>query len=189
MKIHVPDQAFQSGLLDKTYHDRLLADLERITLKAGVPPDYVWSRLSDYCPAEDGQWLRAVKRGSTQGLAFVGGKGKKFNPPVEDKMMAMTGACLRNYIDARMMPVQEVIHALKDDSMPHPTVLLIPNFCLDKGDGGNIAQWEISSLLGMLYTRMARNLKTVIYVGSMTALEANYGEAFKAHINAHYQMI
>lgn len=189
MKIQIPDQVFQSGLLDKTYHDRLLADLERITQLAGIPPEYVWTRLSDYCPAEEGQWLRTIKKGPHIGLAFVGGKGKKFSPPVEDKMMAMTGACLRNYIDARMMPVQEVIHALKADTMPWPTVLLIPNFCLDKGDGGNIAQWEISSLLGLLYSRMARNLKTILYVGSMTALEANYGEAFKAHIQAHYQLI
>lgn len=189
MKIQVPDQAFKSGLLDKTYHDRLLADLERITLTAGIPPHYVWARLSDYCPAEDGQWVKSLKRNAEQGLAFVGGKGKKFSPPIEDKMMAMTGACLRNYIDARMMPVQEVIRALKEDSMPSPTVLLIPNFCLDKGDGGNIAQWEISSLLGLLYSRMARNLKTVIYVGSMTSLEANYGEAFKSHIQSHYHLI
>lgn len=189
MKIQVPDQAFKSGLLDKTYHDRLLADLERITLTAGIPPEYVWTRLSDFCPGEDGGWLRSLKKCTQQGLAFVGGKGKKFTPPIEDKMMAMTGACLRNYIDARMMPVQEVIHALKNDTMPTPTVLFIPNFCLDKGDGGNIAQWEISSLLGLLYSRMAKNLKTVIYVGSMTSLEANYGEAFKAHIQSHYQLI
>lgn len=189
MKVEIPESVFEIGILNKEYHDRLIADLERIAERAGIPPHFVWSKLSAYCTEEDVQWVRAMRKGTQHGLAYVGGKGKKFNVPVEDKMMAITGACLRNYIDARMMAVQEVIAALKEDAMPRPTVLLIPNFCLDRGDGGNIAQWEISSLLGLLYTRLAQNLKTVIYLGSMQALEANYGEAFKTHIQAHYHLI
>jgi len=87
------------------------------------------------------------------------------------------------------MSVRDVIHRLPDDNMPQPTVLLIPNFCMDKGDGGHIAQWEISSLLGLLYTRLARNLKTVIYIGSMASLADNYGSAFRTHVEAHYSQV
>lgn len=181
----IPAEVFEIGILNIEYHAKLIADLERIAEKAGIPASMVWSRLSQYCEDKDVAWVKHIRKGEDNGLAYVG----KFKVPVEDKMMAITGACLRNYIDARIMPVQEVIARLKDDSMPQPTVLLIPNFCMDKGNGGDIAQWQISSLLGMLYSRLAKNLKTVLYVGSLPALESNYGEAFRKHIEHHYKLV
>lgn len=183
MTTKIPDYVFEEKRLDKEYHARLIADLDRVAELAAIPPKMVYSRLSQYCTGDDLTWVRGLKKGDQpQGLVYIG----KYTIPVEDKMMAITGACLRNFIDARMMPVQEVISRLKSDDMPHPTVLLIPNFCLEKGEGGDIAQWHISSLLGLLYTRMTKNLKTVLYVGSLSALEKNYGESFRNHIESHY---
>lgn len=186
MKLNIPEEVFEIGILNRQYHDRLLADLERLAAKAGIPPEFVWAKLSKYCTDAEVTWVKEMRRGDTHGMAYVGNKTKV---PVEDKMMAITGACLRNYTDARIMSVQDVIHRLHEDNMPQPTVLLIPNFCMDKGDGGHIAQWEISSLLGLLYSRLARNLKTVIYVGSMASLADNYGSAFRTHVEAHYSLI
>lgn len=178
----IPQQAFDSGLLDIEHHERLLADLNKVSDIAGIPPRFVWSRLSEYCKGEDYKWLASMRTAETNGMVYVG----KTERPIEDTMMAITGACLRNYIDARVMSVQEVIQRLKENEMPSPTVLLIPNFCLDKDGGGNLPAWQVSSLLGLLYTRLSRNLKTILYVGSMAAMHTSYGDAFTAHIEAHY---
>lgn len=181
----IPSEVFEIGILNKDYHQKLIADLERIAEKAGIPDYMVWSRLSQYCTDKDVAWVKHIRKGDDNGLAYVG----EFSVPVEDKMMAIAGACLRNYIDAKVMPVQEVIARLKNDTMPSPTVLLIPNFCLDQGDGGEIAQWQISSLLGMLYSRLAKNLKTVLYIGSLASLQKNYGVSFRKHIEHHYKTV
>lgn len=182
MTIKIPAEAFEQKILDSTYHERLIADLPHLCQIAGIPPQMVWSRLSDFCTGDDLTWVRALKKTELLGLAYTG----TTNPPVSDKLMAIAGACLRNYIDARVMAVQDVLTYLKNDTMPAPTVLLIPNFCLDKGEGGDIAQWHISSLLGLLYSRHTKNLKTVLYIGSLTSLEKNYGTAFRQHIETHF---
>lgn len=183
--VKIPEEAFSSGVLDKEYHARLLIDLERFTAMAGIPPAFVWTRLSSYCSLEEIAWVQGMRRGEDYGLCYFGELGV----PVEDKMMAIAGACLRNYIDAKVMPVQAVLSMLKEDKSPSATVLLIPNFCLGKEEGGAIANWQSSSLLGMLYSRLAQNLKTVIYISSEEALEKNYGDAFLKHVKSHYTMI
>ena len=183
--IEVPKEVFEIGILKKDYHERLLADLDRVASQAGIPAPFVWSKLSQYCNEADVAWVKALKHGKDNGMAYIG----EFENPIEDRMMAITGACLRNYVDARLMSVQEVLSRLKSDNMPHPTVLLIPNFCLDKKEGGDIPAWQVSGLLGMLYARLARGLKTVVHVGSMEALQKYYGEAFYKHITAHYKLV
>jgi hypothetical protein len=185
-KMEIPSEVFEIGILDKEYHARLLANLEGFASMAGIPQEFIWAKMSEYCSPEEMSWVRRMRMGSDHGLCYRG----QFPVPIEDKMMAMTGACLRNYIDARMMSVQEVLSQLKDGVMPHqPTVLLIPNFCLSHGAGGDIPTWQSSNLLGLLYSRLARNLKTVLYIDSEPGLAKNYGEPFLKHIRAHYTLI
>lgn len=185
LAVDIPKEVFSEGLLDKVHHERLLADLPKVAEMAGIPPQFVWSKLSEYCKGEDYQWVRHIRSLPSQGLCYTA----KQAVPVEDKMMAITGALLRNYIDARVLSLQEVIARLKDGDMPSPTVLLIPNFCLDKSEGGDIPSWQVSSLLGLLITRMSQNLKTVLYVSSIATLEKSYGEVFKQHITTHFEMV
>lgn len=183
---HIPQEVFDKKILDLEYHGRLIANVDAVLHTAGILPHMLWSRLSDYCTEPEVSWVRNIKKQtSTCGLLLTG----KSKTPVEDRMMAIAGACLRNYVDARMMPVQDVLSLCKSDSMPSPTVLLIPNFCLDKGEGGDIPQWQVSSLLGLLLGRMARGHRTVLYVSSLAALEAHYGGTFRSHVEAHYQTV
>lgn len=186
MSICIPEEVFEIGILNREYHDRLLADLKRFAAKAGIPPDFVWSKLSQYCTDADMAWVRGMRDGNDHGLIY---EGTEFHVPVEDKMMAIAGACLRNYIDARVMTVQDVLNRLKDDNMPAPTLILVPNFCMSKDDVNSVAPWQAAALLGWLYSRLAKNLKTVLYVGSMPTLEKAYGEAMARHLKAHYTII
>lgn len=181
----IPKEAFSSGLLNKEFHDRLISDLERLVRKAGVPASAVWSRLSDYCKkGEDYDWVRDMRITSDAGLAYVG----KTEIPVQDKMTAIVGACLRNYTDARVMTLQDVIKRLKDDTMPSPTLLLIPNFYLGKDEGGDVPTWETTKLLDLLMSRHAEGKKTVLFVSSLPGLEKAYGAPFREHIEGKYSI-
>lgn len=186
----IPAEAIQRGIIDPEYHARLIADINRHARTAGIPPKFIVSKLSDFCTPPEIEWVRNLNLGKDNGMVYVG----KIPTPahrtsavaMEDKMSAIAGACLRNFTSAQVMSVQEVLALLKTDDMPTPTVLLIPNFCLDQGSGGTLPAWQISSLLGMLYSRLSKNLQTVLYVSSEKALVTSYGEPFWTHITAHY---
>lgn len=183
LKVQIPEEVFKSKLLDKDFHERLIQDLQQVVSTAGVPVNAVWMRLSTHCCEKEMMWVKNMRSASNCGLIFI---GANFPVPAEMKMTAITGVCLRNYTDARMMPVQEVIKRIKDDSMPSPTVLLIPNFCLDKTNGGDVPSWEISSLMGLLLSRVGKGLKTVLCATSMAVVQKQYGDSFKALIESKF---
>lgn len=176
----VPQHVIDAGILNLEFHQRLIADIDRIAARAGIPVSAMYSRLPDYMSAGEVEWIRDLRKSSDMGMVYSGNR----KHPIEDTMISIAGACLRNYIDVRFMPVQQVIARLVAGNMPSPTVLLIPNFFIETG--GDIAPWHVPELLGMLYTRMANNQKTILYVSSMAAMEKSYGDSFKNHLTAHY---
>lgn len=184
-KIKIPEEAFKRKLLDKDFHERLIQDLPQVVATAGVPASAVWMRLSTCCSKVEMLWVKNMRSLDDCGLLFV---GNNFQVPVETKMVAITGVCLRNYTDARVMPVQDVVKRIKDDSMPTPTILLIPNFCLDKANGGDVPSWEISNLMGLLLSRMGKGLKTILYASSMAVLQKQYGDSFKALLETKFSI-
>jgi hypothetical protein len=185
--IKVPAEAFKKKHLDRDYHDALLSDLGHIAEVAGVPPSAVWSHVSTCCTASEMTWVRNLFHPSDCGLLFV---GSNFKNLVADKMEVITGACLRNYIDARVMGIHEVINRLNNDDMPTPNVLLIPNFCMPKADNGTntVAAWESNRLLGMLESRVRKDKKTILHVTSLGDVEKQYGEAFRLLLEAKFSI-
>jgi len=102
-----------------------------------------------------------------------------------ERFSAMAAACLRNYIAARVMTVQDVLEALGEGTMPQPTVLLIPNFYTG-ADGGKMAQWDIPALLGMLYSRQSAGLQTVVYVNDLAPMGKAYGIGCEQHLGGQH---
>lgn len=180
------EQAIESGLIDPVAHDMLLADIQGVVRQAGIPERYVWTPIRDYCAEDEINYVSTLKDPDADaiGMMYIGNID---GASVNDRMMSIAGTCLRNYINAKVMTVQDVIHALKSDSMPsNVSVLLIPNFFIGKKDGGHIADWEVSALLGMLYKRQQEGKKTVIYVSDKKALEAEYGKLFIDHLDGKF---
>ncbi len=186
MSAELYDAAIESGLINVTDHDMLLADIKGVVRQAGIQEKYVWIPLREYCGEDEIDYVSTLNDPDADaiGMVYVGNiEGASVN----DRMMSIAGTCLRNYINAKVMTVQDVIHALKNDSMPsNVSVLLIPNFFIGKKEGGHIADWEISALLGMLYKRQQEGKKTVIYVSDKQALEAEYGKTFIDHMDGKF---
>lgn len=189
MSLELRTQAIESGLIDETTHEMLLADLPGVLRQANIPEKFVWTSIHDYCGEAEIDYVSTLndKDAEAIGMMYVGNiEGASVN----DRMMSIAGTCLRNYINARVMTVQDVILSLKTDTMPtNVSVLLIPNFFIGKKYGGSIADWEVSALLGMLYKRQHEGKKTILYISDKKALEAEYGKTFIDHMNGKFVLI
>lgn len=187
MSAALQQAAFESGLMDKGYHERLIADIQGVVQQAGIPELYVWTSMRKHCGGDEISYITDLKTHTDKenpvfGMVYL---GKVKDTPINDRMMSIAGACLRNYINAKVMNLQEILVAMKNNMMPSPTVLLIPNFFLNRSDGGRIAEWEISSLIGLLYKRQQEDKQTVLYVGDWDGMKADYGQVFADHIGGN----
>lgn len=187
MSSALKEAAYESGLMDHTYHERLVADIKVVIQQAGIPEPYVWTSMRKHCGEHEVAYVHAIKEHAEQdnpvfGMVYL---GNVKDSPINDRMMSIAGACLRNYINAKVMTVQEVLLAMKEQNMPSPTVLLIPNFFLSRSDGGRIAEWEVSSLIGLLYKRQQESKQTVLYVGDWDGMKAEYGQVFADHLGGN----
>jgi hypothetical protein len=183
-KIHAPKEAYESGLLNEEYHERLFANLGVYVRKAGVPPHVVWSRLSEHCvKGQDYDWAVNLRKTLDGGLVY----NLKSQPMAEARMKAIVGLCLRNYTDGRLLTLQEVLRRIKEHGFEdQPTVLLIPNFSLAEEDKFETTALQRQELLGMLIDRATTGKKTVLYVANMTVLEKQYGPTMKEHLETYF---
>ena len=179
--IQVPQEAFTEGVLDKTYHARLLANVEGFASDAGIPPMFVWKSATTICSKRELEVAAYVRKSEKPGVLFIG-------EPVDVKFMALTGMFLRNYIQAKFVTLQELLSSLKAEEAPSPSVLLIPNFCVAKSAGGDVPQWQLPLLLGFLLTRASSTQKTFLHIDSVRSLE-DYGLPIYSHIMDNYEVV
>lgn len=176
---------YKPEILVPDYHLRLVEEIESVAQVANIPSRYIYkTRIADWCDETDENWVKRLKFWSEEGIAGLYYTGKIQH--VEDRMMVMAGACIRNFIDARVYTVQSLIVKLKEETMPDPTVVFVPNFFLMPGSGGKLPEWQIALLMGWLMRRYTKNLQTCLYVESMPKLGDLYGNLFKEHLELHF---
>lgn len=178
--------AIDTGLIDEATHEMLLADLSHWSRQAGIPEGFVFSSLTKYCDKKaELDYVASLMDPDEEviGMMYLGKVG---GASINDRMMAIAGVCLRNYINAKVMTVQDVIQSLKDNSMPSPSVLLIPNFFLSTKGGKHVADWQVSSLLGMLYKRQQEGKQTVLYISNQKDMASEYGDSFTQHMHGKF---
>jgi hypothetical protein len=186
------DEAIEAGIIDEVQHIQLLSDIAGYTRTAGIPESYVWTSATEYCDEEELAYINTIKkslheRDGALGMVYV---GDVEGSPVNERMMAIAGVCLRNYINAKVMTLQAVLESLKAQTFPsNVSVLLIPNFFSSRADGGRIAEWEVANLLGLLYQRQQDGRHTVLHVSNLKELGDEYGKSFKKHLNTHFTIV
>lgn len=175
---------YDPGILDADAHWPLVEDLDRITSTANIPETFVYTRsMASYCDQEEVDWvkkLRQHRKAGKAGLMYTG-----TSKSVSDRMMAITGALLRNYIDARFYMVQDVIDQLRSGTMPSPTVALCPNF-VTFGKESPEVDWKCSLLLSWLLKRYAEGKITILYAASYQKANNQWGSALAEELEAHY---
>jgi len=179
---------YDPGLLVPKHHRKLVENIEKVCGQARIPALYVHTcPLDKYCDEADIGWVKGYHGWADKGVAGMAYTNQVNR--VEDRMMAIAGALIRNYIDAKVMTVQEIIQAVKDDDTPMCSTLLVPNFYLPRDSGGKLPEWQVSMLSGAMLSRFSRGVQTVIYVDDMTKLARDYGQMLAEHIKNHYYMV
>ncbi len=177
---------YESGVLKPELHGRLVENIDAYAKDAFITVDWISSRLTDYCGEPEIEWLRRFKfhhQEKCYGLCLTGDSST-----VIDRMSAMAGGLLRNFIRARVM----TLHTILSDDAPDltgTTALLVPNFYLTKGGGANIPQWKIGELQDLLMNRRLQGLMTIVYVEDMAKMGNDYGVHTRKFVEANYTVL
>lgn len=171
------------SVLDPQRHARLLADLENICHVANVPRTFVHQSMTGFCDGQEIDWVVNFRmyRETCAGLLVVA------RPNPDTRAMAICGALLRNFIDARVMPLNTVLDHLEAHEMPEPTVLIIPNLFVQQL-GKALPAWKLQQVYDLLLQRFTANKPTVVCVENLQAMQSAYGQAMYEHLTAHYRI-
>lgn len=182
-------QAYDSKVLIPEVHSRLVQNLDQYARRANILDSMILNKMSNFaCSKSEIEYMKAIKRMADKGVHGMVYHGKE-TAPVMTRMMAVAGACLRNFIDAKVVTLQELISDIKEGNPPDVTVLLVPNFFITRADGGKIAEWHIAELLGLLYSRMTKGQQTFLYVSDFDALRKTYGDPIANHLEKNFRSI
>lgn len=176
-----------TGVLHKDVHGRLVAEIDSVARDASIVPEFIWKPLVESCGDKEVSYIKRFKfhrQDRMGGLAYVGR-----NPKVDvtDRMSAMAGALLRNFIRARVMTVEELIDVLDKDGVPSHACVAIPNFYVEKSlGGGKMADWRVGLLFDFLLQRRKLGLQTLLYVSDLKAMGSEWGPAFERYVKDHF---
>lgn len=182
-------QAFDSGVLHPVVHSRLVKNIDQYARRANIQDSMILKRMSVFgCTKSEIDYTKTILKMADKNIYGMVYHGKE-TYPVMDRMMAVAGACLRNFVDAKVVTLQELLSDIKEGIPPDVTVLLVPNFFINRADGGKIAEWHIAELLGLLYSRMAKGQQTFLYVSDFDALRKTYGDPIANHLEKHFRSV
>ena len=179
---------YATGVLDPMEHDRMVADIAKIARDANLRPEWIWARIEQHCSAGEIEWVRRFPFHAREGRAGLCLVGKHPEPGIEDRMSAIAGTLVRNFVRARLLTVSQMITAVDAGQPPEMSCLLVPNFFLGKTEA-SVADWRLALLLDGLLHRKLRGLQTVLYVTDLAALGKEYGMALRRHVERHYQLL
>lgn len=179
---------YETGVLDRHVHARLVADITNIARDAAIQAKWIWMPLADTVSPTEVDWVKKFHLHTAQGktgFCLVG----EAKVSVEDRMSAIAGALLRNFVRARVFTIGQLLERTADRDTTSATCLLVPNFFLGKAQGGHIPDWKVSLVYDLLLERHLSGRQTVIYVASMKALAVEYGAAIAKHINTNFHVL
>lgn len=130
----VAEDIYADGVLDPEVHDRLVADLRRVCERAGIAgrERLVGRPLAEVCTGFEVRWARKFHEHAEHGrfgLVYAG----RLEPPVEQRFPAMVACLLRNFVDARLVSVGDLVG---DEDADVCTALFVPNLFRGRADGG-----------------------------------------------------
>jgi hypothetical protein len=184
MNMALKADPYATKVLNPDVHERLVKELVDVCRDASIQPSWVWTALADTGASQaELEYVRRFKfhsREGLTGLALIGGG------PSEDRMAAMAGALIRNFIRPQVIPVLRLLEILEEGGTVDPTCLMIPNFFVGKAEAGAFPAWKVAKLYDLLLERHMTGMQTVIYVSDMKKMDAEYGGSIGAHIAAHF---
>lgn len=178
----------KDSILSEVEHDRLIQDLEQVCTIANVPQLFVHHSMKQWCKKEEVDWVKNFNkyRQEKAGLVLVGVTNISTLKNPQQRMMAIAGALLRNFIDVRVYSLNQVV--AKDGPPPEPSVMVILNLYMSMY-GKTMASWEVQGSYDLLLSRMVASKPTIMFVHDMELLRKEYGDLYADHLEQNYILI
>jgi hypothetical protein len=160
--------------LDRAAHGELIRDVAMYARLAGIRREWLWQPLADHVEKREAGWAsgyRSLVDRGIRGLLYVGAVNG-----VNDRMQAMVGCLVRNFIDARIRPTSQAITRIGpiEESPPAAcSVLFLPDLCTGPGAQPD---WFVRETISLFLERDAAGKQTVAYVQSMDMVRQVYGD-------------
>lgn len=180
--------AYSAGVLKPSVHYQLVRNLRKFAETAGIPEELI------YTPLEKNVSKREVQFMADQHLFFKNGfKGLLYSGDFDcsmlDRMSALVGCFVRNFMDAQVMLMSEVMENLKGGYEITATILAVPDFYLvGNSVGKKMFDADASMLLSFLFRRANAKHLTLIHIEDVNAFEMEFGVSFGKFIDT-YQVI
>ena len=164
-----------SGVLDAKEHSRIIADFERVCTVAGIQGHFLYESMTKHCGPVEVDWVKRFWTHLRQGVPGLLLQGVA-RP--DTRCQSIAAALVRNYVDARVVPLNTLIESTLDGGHPpSPTVLLIPNLFM-AAMGKSVPAWRVQVMYDLLLERSTKSKPTVVYVEDLKGLVGMYGEPF-----------
>lgn len=165
------------SVLDPVRHARLIQDLDHIAKVAGVPIAYIKQSMVPFCDGTEIDYITNFRmyREIKPGLLLVGKQNE------EQRCFAMAGALLRNFIDARIVHMSQLLEMLESGDGVTPSVLIVPNF-YDTEYGKALPSWKAGLMYDLLLCRAAESKPTILSVDSFHSMKVSYGLGISRHL-------
>ena len=162
-------------------HAPLVASIEEVSRRAGVTVNDVAGRDPALTDFEIG-YLRAFRRVADDGECGLIYEGRH-HPAVVDRCRSVVGALVRNFIDARLVPREELIGELFAGRRVDAECVAVPDLHYE---GANLATRR--ALNSWIAGRVARRAQTVIAVPSRKGLVESLGPDSEDYIS-HFRLL
>ena len=170
-----------AALIDETYHAPLLRQWPSVAERANIAEHWIHQSATKYCSDAVCEWIRNLPANMRDQKAELLLGPKQYS--AEDRCSVIAAAILRNYHDAKVMPLRELFASSKKMEVPDVTALLIPDFYRD---GTTLMEWQISYLSSVVSSRHLKGKATVLYVEDLGLMGKAYGNMLYEHIREFY---
>lgn len=164
--------------LNEVVHKRLIGNAAFYAEQAGIEELWLWQPLEDSVGPNELKWVsqyHKLREMRVCGILYLGKYEAETGLSVGERMQAMTGALVRNFIDARCKSLAEALEQDVDCDC-----LMIHDFALHDKVAFKIR--DAGSRLVM--DRARRGEKTILYGSRMSLIEDEFGEALTSHLDS-----
>ena len=164
--------------------ERMRLDASKWSKRANIPEDYIWEKLEHPMDAEALNNLKASK--DKTGIAYIGEFG---GSSISQRFQRMAGCMIRHNEDAVVRSLSATLSQVREGTLKEFTALFIPDFFTPKDDGGGLASWQKSALLGLLNDRHLKRKTVVLWLRDAALMSAEYGSSFAQHIMENFLIV
>lgn len=155
---------WETGALRREVHGPLIADRMAVARRSGLGEGNIsamWTKLPPETQNYERAWLKQVIAEKRGNHAYYTGKAGR----ARAKFVAFTGALLRNFMDARLLSVDEIAEKYHEHENLDADVLFIPDFVII-GETTMRTDRVKQAVLAVLRRRLIDNKTICLYVGS-----------------------